>query len=185
MKTEGRIKHKLSQVRFRHLKREVRNGLSRKSENCSFNGKIELPVLGQVGVCLHGAGTPDWNGGVCDGNLDNRAEGCSLYQCLNTKERLKSDFDEFLKTSEFGAIAERYPDMAALVWVLDDMEETAREISEPTETLEEPKEEPVVQESKEGLEDFSTLGPSFEIARFRPTYFQIVWAWLLGFFRRG
>ena len=67
MRSEGQVKHKLAQVRFRHLKREIRNGLSRRSGNCKHNGVVELPVYGQVGVCLYGAANlGSWNGGACD-----------------------------------------------------------------------------------------------------------------------
>lgn len=175
MKTEGQIKHKLSQVRFRHLKREVRNGLSVKSENCSFNGLVSLPVYGEIGVCLHGAGSSSWNGGLCDSSTDNRAESCSLYHCSNTKDQLKSDFNMFLKSSDRAHIAERYPDMAALLWVLDTEAETAIESAEPTEEPEEPV----------SSQETRTTSDSLIPIRESPSYLHILWAWLLGFFRRG
>ena len=118
MKSETQTKHKLAQVRFRHLKREIRNGLSRKSGNCKYNGVVELPVYGQIGVCLYGA-SGSWNGGSCDDSLGERAVKCPLFECSNSKEQLKNDFDDFLKSSDRAHVAARYPDMAALLWVLD------------------------------------------------------------------
>lgn len=120
MKPEGQIKHKLAQVRFRHLKRETRTGLSRRSGNCKFNGLIDLPGHENLGVCLHSAEDPAcWNGGSCDDTLDDRASRCPLFETLNTKESIRDEFDSFLEKADRAHIAERYPDMAALLWVLD------------------------------------------------------------------
>lgn len=120
MKSEGQIKHKLAQVRFRHLKRELRNGLSRKSSNCQFNGTVDLPGRPCLGVCLYKAEDPAmWNGGTCDETLGDRAVHCALFECLNTKELIKDEFESFLEKADRARIAERYPDMAALLWALD------------------------------------------------------------------
>lgn len=120
MKPEGQIKHKLAQVRFRHLKRETRTGLSRRSGNCKFNGLIDLPGHMNVGVCLHSAEDPAcWNGGSCDDNLNERASQCPLFETLNTKDSVRDEFNSFMAKADRAHIAERYPDMAALLWVLD------------------------------------------------------------------
>lgn len=120
MKSEGQIKHKLAQVRFRHLKRELRNGLSRKSTNCQFNGTVDLPGRPCLGVCLYKAEDPaEWNGGTCDESLGDRAAQCPLFECLNTRELIKDEFESFLEKADRARIAERYPDMAALLWALD------------------------------------------------------------------
>lgn len=120
LRPEGQIKHKLAQVRFRHLKREIRNGLSRKSSNCQFNGTIDLPGRESVGVCLYKAEDPAvWNGGACDESISDRATKCHLFQCLNTKDLIRDEFDSFLEKADRARIAQRYPDMAALLWVLD------------------------------------------------------------------
>jgi len=117
MKSEAQIKHKLSQVRFRHLKREVRNGLSRKSSNCIHNGVLEGPGR-PVGVCLLGSEDPkSWDGGVCDDSGD-RAGSCPSFSCRNSKEKLKQDFNDFLRDSDIAHVAAEYPDIAALLWVL-------------------------------------------------------------------
>jgi hypothetical protein len=120
MKSEGQIKHKLSQVRFRHLKRELRTGLSRKSLNCQFNGTVDLPGRACLGVCLYKAEDPSvWNGGACDESISDRASRCPLFECLNTKDLIRDEFDSFLEKADRAQIAARYPDMAALLWALD------------------------------------------------------------------
>jgi len=119
MKPEGQVKHKLAQVRFRHLKREIRNGLSRRSLNCVHNGAVEMPGVGEVGVCLKGAESGNWNGGVCDESVSDRAAQCPLFERCRSRNQIEDDFNAFLGSAERALIAERYPDMAALLWVLD------------------------------------------------------------------
>lgn len=119
MKPEGQVKHKLAQVRFRHLKREIRNGLSRRSLNCVHNGAVEMPGVGEVGVCLKGAESGNWNGGVCDESVSDRAAQCPLFERCRSRDQIEDDFNAFLGSAERALIAERYPDMAALLWVLD------------------------------------------------------------------
>lgn len=146
MKTEAQIKHKLSQVRFRHLKREVRTGLSRRPENCRHNGRINLPVYGPSGICL--LKTEGAERVLCDEILEDRAPSCDAFECLHSKGSLKKRFDDFLKSSDRAHIAEQYPDMAALLWVLD-VEHP--EPPDPIEDEDEPVErsEPVVDEPVE------------------------------------
>lgn len=120
MRPEGQIRHKLVQVRFRHLKREIRNGLSKRSSNCKYNGQIDLPGYERVGLCLYGATDPEqWNGGACDEVLGDRAARCPLFECVNSKEQIREDFNSFLESSDRAHVASKYPDMAALLWVLD------------------------------------------------------------------
>jgi hypothetical protein len=38
---------------------------------------------------------------------------------LNTKDLIRDEFDSFLEKADRARIAQRYPDMAALLWVLD------------------------------------------------------------------
>ena len=42
---------------------------------------------------------------------------------LKEKDAIKCEFHEFIETASRAEIAYRYPDMAALMWVLDDMED--------------------------------------------------------------
>lgn len=148
MKTEGQVKHKLAQVRFRHLKREVRNGLSHKSVNCKHNGPLEVPGQGVVGVCLKGAGDlTTWHGGVCDESFGDRAAQCQFFECVHTKEQIREDFNNFLESGDRGLIAEKYPDMAALLWVLD---------------MDRPESEPEPESSPESSHE-STPSPESEV----------------------
>lgn len=150
MKPEGQVRHKLVQVRFRHLKREIRGGLSRRPQNCANNGTVNTPS-GPLGVCLLGAGSPaSWEGSPCDERHggDSRAAKCPFFAPARTKDSLREGFDGFLEGASLPEIAERYPDMAALMWVLDEdtpppapPPEDDPEGEDPAPPVEPPKEE--------------------------------------------
>lgn len=118
MRTEGQIRHKLQQVTFRHMQREVRTSLSCRPENCIHNRLVRVPT-GDVRFCnLH----IDEGGAhqVCDeshGGL-TQARDCGDFNCPVTKEDVKEDFKVFLRDSDLATIARQYPDIAALTWVL-------------------------------------------------------------------
>jgi hypothetical protein len=67
----------------------------------------------------------------------DQAARCPEFHRVNTKESRKEAFIAFLKTSDVATIAVQYPDIAALLWVLDvegpvvvsDMEAEAKESS--------------------------------------------------------
>jgi hypothetical protein len=118
VKTEGQIRHKLAQARFRHLQRETRTGLSQRPENCSHNGVVNGPSV-RVRLCLLPTDRGDHL--VCDelhGGLD-RAQRCPYFECKHSKTSLRDAFVKFLQTADRAQVAERYPDMAALLWALD------------------------------------------------------------------
>ena len=119
MKTEGQIRHKLQQVTFRHLQRAVRTALSRRPENCVYNGAVDLPT-GEVHYCKlietrEGTALP------CDeafGGIKQAGE-CPTFACKHTKEDVRGEFTTFLQTSDVATIALKYPDVAALLWAMD------------------------------------------------------------------
>ena len=68
----------------------------------------------------------------CDeafGGLE-QAHHCPDFNCSNTKESVQEDFRKFLHTSPVGVIASQYPDIAALMWILNE-EGPAVTISDP------------------------------------------------------
>lgn len=123
MKTEAQIRDKLRQVKFRHLKRAIRTGVSRKPCNCENNGLVNMENGSTMGICLLGAGQDGyWQGILCDearGGL-RLAEGCEDFCPLRTPQGIRQEFDDFLKHSSRAVIAESYPDIAAILWVLDE-----------------------------------------------------------------
>ena len=130
MKREGQIRHKLKQVIFRHRKRFVERGLSQRPENCAHNGVVRLPVhtgnRATIRVCRYQSeDSGEWNNRVCDSTMagEEQARKCSYFQCRHTAEQLKDSFKGKLGLGEKGvhpgALAQEFPDVVALMWVLD------------------------------------------------------------------
>ena len=117
MKPEGSVRHKLKQVRFRYLKKDLEQSLSVCSKNCMWNRSVSVGTT-TVGICGHGK----YANTLCD---DAASEGanpteCSEYKPRFTKSEVKEAFYGQLDNSTLPEIAYRYPDMAALLWVLSD-----------------------------------------------------------------
>lgn len=129
VRTEGQIRQQLKQVLYRHLQRLLRNNFKKTPESCCFNRREPLGDTGQkVGVCR-------WNrtenkedlkvsprGKLCD----SRVFGCSAvalmcpwWGSLQSKDAIKAEFRALLASDDRGRIAASYPDVAALMWVLD------------------------------------------------------------------
>jgi hypothetical protein len=128
MKKQGAIKHKLKQVKFRLLQKAIRNGLSKKPCNCKYSGEVKGSANDPLFyVCLQDADTPkQWDGLICDPSVPNT---CPFFKSFKTEEEIKDEFtkefDEIINEGDMGKIAGRYPDVAALLWVLaDEVEET-------------------------------------------------------------
>ena len=135
MRSRKEILKKLKQVRFRHLKKLTRTGLSRRPCNCVYNvtlGDGSRPSEPDIGVCtykvLEGA-KPD---GICDEKVGGiaRAGGCPVFEPSRTAEAIREDFDTFLSEASFGEIAYHFPDMAALLWVLKQTPEDGTSVPE-------------------------------------------------------
>lgn len=120
MRSESDIRKKLAQARFRHLKKQVRTSISRRPQNCVHNRKLgdgSTPERPAIGVCMLNADCPD---GVCDDAFGGRvrAAGCPSFTPPDP-DAVKMDFEDFLSDAPAGEIAYLFPDMAALLWVLD------------------------------------------------------------------
>ena len=125
MKSEKDIEKKLVQVRFRHLKKALRTGLSRKPENCVYNAKLgqgNKPDSPRVGVCMYGVKPGGGPRGVCDDCFGgkNRASTCPEFDPARDAGDIRRDFDGFLQSANQGEVAFHFPDIAALLWALGD-----------------------------------------------------------------
>lgn len=136
MKSIGAIKHKLNQVRFRHLKKRLELDLKQVPCNCIYNVSIpqmEESVSEGYTVCMFGAGDIlNWKPSFCDERLDAglRARSCPSFCSRRTKEDVKKEFQQDLEQMSLPEVAYHYPDMAALLWVLDASD--IKEVSEDT-----------------------------------------------------
>lgn len=129
MKSEGQIKQKIKQVVFRHRKAYIRHGLARHPENCRYNQKVRLPVhmanratLRVCGYCPQGKSP---NNVVCDSTMggERQAAECPYFEAGRSADDLKDEFNQKMGLNgeapvEIGYIAQEYPDVAALLWVL-------------------------------------------------------------------
>jgi hypothetical protein len=138
MRTDGQIRHKLKQLIFRHRKKFVEKGLSQKPHNCKHNGVVRLPVhtgnRATIHVCTWGVGHvvepgkghdgENWNNRVCDSSMggDEQAQECPYYEGCHSPESLKAEFTRKLgfgdNQTSSGQLAQEYPDLIALMWVL-------------------------------------------------------------------
>ena len=114
MKPEGAVRQKLKQVRFRHAKRELDVALTRTPSTCEHNAVLDVPGVGEVGVCSLTRGV------LCDaGRGADLAPGCATYSCKYTKEGMKEVLEAAFD-APISEVAAKYPDAAALMWVLTD-----------------------------------------------------------------
>jgi len=123
MRSRKEISKKLAQVRYRHLKKLKRTGLSRRPCNCVYNvtiGDGNKPDQPSIGVCTYKVLEGQSPDGACDENFGGlaRAQNCPVFEVNQTSDMIKEDFDNFLANASFGEIAYHFPDMAALLWVL-------------------------------------------------------------------
>jgi len=123
MKSEGEIRQKLKQVKFRHAKKVIDLSLERCSSNCLHNASLQVPGAGEVSLCTLNPNELV----VCDSSrgLDLAPE-CRFYQCRFNKDDLKLSIEGSFQ-APLSEIASRYPDAAALIWVLE--ESPSEEIS--------------------------------------------------------
>jgi hypothetical protein len=128
MRTHGQIRHKLKQLIFRHRKKFVEKGLAQRPHNCEHNGVVRLPVhtsnRATIHICQYMGEDKEWNNRVCDSSMggDEQAKGCPYYAGCHTPESLKADFNKKLgldgEPVASGALAQEYPDIVALMWVM-------------------------------------------------------------------
>jgi len=60
------------------------------------------------------------------------ARSCPFWEPLKTKAEVKEEFHALIQSGDRGLIASEFPDLAALMWVLDDPNEvpSVREVEE-------------------------------------------------------
>lgn len=109
MRTSGQIYQKLKQVRFRHVKKEVESLLKRSPNNCENHALLDSQFpLGFCKLDLQ----------VCDASRD-RSGTCGKFAQAHGREDVKKSLHDFFSGRSVAEIAARFPDVAALLWVLD------------------------------------------------------------------
>lgn len=121
MRKESAIRQQLKQVKYRHLRRLLRDNFKREPRRCRFNGEVK-GLTYQIGVCLYDADVPrDWAGMICDKQEGGTeiAKNCEWFQAQADKKQVTDEFEDFLLNSDLPEIAQDYSDIAALMWVLE------------------------------------------------------------------
>jgi len=126
MKSEGKIKQKLKQVRFRHLKKRIEISLKQVPHNCVHNERhivLNSDNPDPVGLCMYNSeATEQWGGVICDDEIEGcikQAQECPFFVASKSKEETTEEF-RILVEGEVGSLANEYPDVAALQWILQE-----------------------------------------------------------------
>ena len=125
MKTEGQIRQQLKQVVFRHFQRRLKASFRRIPGSC-----INNETSGKVGIC--GFLSKDVIV-VCDSDIEGgieRAKTCPYWKPRKTRGEMKAEFRDLIKSGDKGRIAAQYPDVAALLWVLNGFEGLFKDIDD-------------------------------------------------------
>lgn len=148
MKPEGTIRHKLGQVFFRHRKDAIERGLTPAPHNCAHNGTATADQT-SIRVCRYVDEQGVWNNKICDGRFGGMslAAQCPYFEAKHSADELKKQFresvEDVLKSEDsqrIGRLAQRFPDVMALLWVLgEDLSEEFLEavFEDPLEEIQE------------------------------------------------
>ena len=138
-RTHGQVRQKLKQVMFRHLQAALKDNFRESPEGCFHNYSTSISgSMERILVCrydVHQKDNPQSpRGRVCDSRVAgcaSQAKACKFFTCMKTKDEVKAEFRS-LMASDRGVIASKYPDIAALMWVLDgvDFTDDVRSIEE-------------------------------------------------------
>lgn len=204
MKSAGSIRHKISQIRYRHLKKRLELELRQVPGNCAYNAVVPPPTLptGQsinglalgvplatgdgFGLCMFGAGDlSKWTPTFCDEQVDGglRAKKCSDFCPRRSKDQIKEVFAQELQEMTLAEVAYNYPDLAALIWVLDEsdlppLDAVEEAVADPIKSVEvTPEPPPVVPDPPVVLEPSEPAEDSLPaLVDRKPTW----WSRLLG-----
>ena len=123
LRTGSQVRQKLKQVMYRHLQKELRENFRQVAEGCGHNQPSDLKGFGIVHLCQY----PDRDGHkprkmLCDSRMfagERQARECPLWKPKRDKADIKAEFRALMAAKDRGPLASKYPDIAALMWVLD------------------------------------------------------------------
>lgn len=125
MKREGQVRQQYKQVKFRIRKKLLDKSMRVEPSNCCFHAPVSVEKTSGVVLCAYKEMTEaeDWDVVVCD---MEQAKRCARFAPEATSDEIKSRFEKFLASAEtsgdaqdIGTLAYHYPDLAALIWVLE------------------------------------------------------------------
>jgi hypothetical protein len=124
MKQRGQVQQQYKQVKYRARKALLEQKLRREPGNCGFFQHAAVKDGTKVGLCGYSAimSDPTWEVVSCN---TEQAKNCPQFTAEATSEELKARFDRFVSAAEtgdrhaMGSLAYLYPDLAALLWVME------------------------------------------------------------------
>jgi len=134
MRTEGQIRHKFKQAKFRHYQRRAKVAFKRVPCNCKFNRSFVSDNGKTVGVCNYAtmcevtqaALGMSWQVVICDDDMPEgkaQAKICPMFQPDQSTQDIKDGIDEILEDQPLNIVAEHFPDLVALLWALGEENE--------------------------------------------------------------
>jgi len=118
MKSTRIVKNKLRQAKYRHFAKILAANFKQEPFKCLHN--MELP-LEDLDTTLYFCGVQPAT--ICDPNIrgcNAVAKECTLFEPQYTKEELKEKWEDFFENSSIEVINKDFPDIAILMWVLEE-----------------------------------------------------------------
>lgn len=122
MRREPSVQHKLKQVLYRHLQKRLRANFRRVPAACRYNREVGDQ---NVGVCMFKTdGIP--RGTLCDARYEgvSVSKNCPWHEPRQTTDEIKVEFRVLFEDAHRGLLGVAFPDVAALMWVLDPEDES-------------------------------------------------------------
>lgn len=138
MKNPREIFIKLREVKYHYLIKFYKQFLKKIPVNCLYNHLYKFTAENgkevEIYLCLLHQPHINLDSGIFPHLIDICQEpyhciNCNAFVFKHTKESIKEDFEEELKTAEPKIKAQKYPDICALEWVLDFSSTTIKDLN--------------------------------------------------------
>jgi hypothetical protein len=114
---DKKIKEKLKQLKYQHLKKKYAQNLSKLPENCKYNKEIMLPRGNRINIC--GFDLEDnYEVDLC--YKKEHANDCNAFCPRKSKEDLYLEFNKELKDEQVRST--KYKDINILYWMMPELE---------------------------------------------------------------
>jgi hypothetical protein len=120
VRSESEIRHKLSELLSRCLKRMRDDYLSQIPRNCAFNTRMRVKGQGKVGFCQNPTVLNTLGVKVFVCHEEEAAKQCKMFRCRNTMDSVDGEFRDILRSPQ--RCGEKFPKLAVLIWVIQDRE---------------------------------------------------------------
>lgn len=130
VRSPSQVRQQLKQVLFRHLQREIRDNFRKTPESCYHNHLTSIAGSPErIGICRYEGNVKENTprGKACDSRVAGcqvMARACRFREPFRTTAEIKDIFQKLMNSQDRGKIASQYPDVAALMWVLDGVDVT-------------------------------------------------------------